>query len=107
MTKELEDVKKRLEICFEAGITPDFAENPDDADALKGLLKLFFILISTFRCVQIVFSRFLFCSDVFQSLGWKYPLRLSTMCKPASFKVKYNFKWCKKPLHSRKFKFHQ
>ena len=40
MTEKHEDIEKVLKIFFTAGVTPDFAENPKDADALKGWLAL-------------------------------------------------------------------
>ena len=36
-----------LKTYFEAGITPEFAENPEDANALKGGLKLLLVRFST------------------------------------------------------------
>ena len=43
MTKKAEDIKKVLKLFFEAGVTPEFAENLKDADALAGGLGLFFV----------------------------------------------------------------
>ena len=36
MTEKIEDIEKLLKTYFTAGVTPDFAENPKEADALKG-----------------------------------------------------------------------
>ena len=35
MTEKREDIQKLLKTYFKAGVTPDFAENPKDADELK------------------------------------------------------------------------
>ena len=43
MTIKAEDIKKVLKLFFEAGVTPEFAKNPKDADAMKGLLELIFL----------------------------------------------------------------
>ena len=43
MTETAKDIEKVLKLFFEAGVTPEFAENPKDADALAGGLELFFL----------------------------------------------------------------
>ena len=40
MTEKTENIEM-LKLFFGAGVTPEFAENPKDADALKGGLGLF------------------------------------------------------------------
>ena len=41
MTEKTEHIEKMLKLFFEAGVTPDFAENLKDADALAGRVGLF------------------------------------------------------------------
>ena len=49
MTKKIEDIKKVLKLFFEAGVTPELAENPKDADALAGGLGLFCVRFLQFK----------------------------------------------------------
>ena len=44
MREKAEDIKKLLKLFFQAGVTPEFAQNPKDADALKGRLELLSVL---------------------------------------------------------------
>ena len=39
-TENLGDIEKRLKLFFEAGVTPEFAENPKDADIIKSMFEL-------------------------------------------------------------------
>ena len=41
MTAKRKEIETLLKTYFTAGVTPEFAENPKDADILKGLLKLY------------------------------------------------------------------
>ena len=41
MTEKYEDFENLLKTYFTAGVTPEFAENPKDTDALKGGLDFF------------------------------------------------------------------
>ena len=41
MTEKYEDFENLLKTYFTAGVTPEFAENPKDADPLKGGLELY------------------------------------------------------------------
>ena len=34
------DIEKRLKLFFEAGVTPEFAVNPNDADIIKSMFEL-------------------------------------------------------------------
>ena len=43
--KKLEIIQNRLKLLFEAGIAPDFAENPKDASVLTGICLNSFGLI--------------------------------------------------------------
>ena len=43
MTENHENIKKLLKTYFTAGVTPEFAETPEDADALKGGLELYIV----------------------------------------------------------------
>ena len=45
MREKAEDIEKVLKLFFEAGVTPDFAENPKDADALAGWLGIFCLCV--------------------------------------------------------------
>ena len=38
MKESLDDIQKVLKPFFEAGVTPDFAENPKEADILQGMV---------------------------------------------------------------------
>ena len=40
MTEKVQDIEKLLKTYFEAGVTPEFADNSDDAETLKGGLEL-------------------------------------------------------------------
>ena len=37
------DIEKRLRLFFEAGVTPEFAENPVEVKALKSKFKSFYL----------------------------------------------------------------
>ena len=37
------DIEKRLKLFFEAGVTPEFAENPVEVKALKSKFKSFYL----------------------------------------------------------------
>ena len=43
MTEKAEDIEKMLKLFFNAGVTPEFAENYLEANALTGGLELFFV----------------------------------------------------------------
>ena len=43
MTEKTENIEKMLKLFSEAGVTPEFAENPKDADALAGGLGIFYL----------------------------------------------------------------
>ena len=49
MTEKAEDIEKMLKLFFEAGVTPEFATNLKDADALAGWLGLFFLCVFFFN----------------------------------------------------------
>ena len=51
MSEKHEDNKKMLKLFFEAGVTPEFAENPEDADLQVGLnFYLFFFNLRYCDC---------------------------------------------------------
>ena len=58
MLEKSEDISKVLKLFFEAGVTPQFAENPKDADALAGGLGLFCLCFSfnlnTNKCIKMM-----------------------------------------------------
>ena len=58
MIEKAEDIKKMLKLFFEAGVTPELAENPKDADALAGGLGLFCLCFSfnlnTNKCIKMM-----------------------------------------------------
>ena len=43
MTEKTKDTEKMIKLFFETGVTPEFAENPKDADVLTGGLEFFFL----------------------------------------------------------------
>ena len=43
MIKKAEDIEKMLKLFFKAGVTPEFAKNKIEANALTGGLELFFV----------------------------------------------------------------
>ena len=43
MTEKAEDIEKMLKLFFKAGVTPEFAENYLEANALTGGLELFLV----------------------------------------------------------------
>ena len=57
MREKAENIKKVLKLFLEAGVTPELAENPKDADALAGGLGLFsvFFNINTNKCFKMMF----------------------------------------------------
>ena len=44
MIEKRKEIETLLKTYFTAGVTPEFAENPKDADALKGGLGLLFLI---------------------------------------------------------------
>ena len=45
MTQDADDIGKLLKAYFEAGVTPEFAEDPREAKAIKGWLGLFCLFL--------------------------------------------------------------